>query len=293
MDALVPTTTTVAPTTVEVQTSGVAWTAVVAGAAVSAALSLVLIALGAGLGLLSVSPWPGSGVSGTTFVISTGIYLCVVAVMASSVGGYMATRLRTRWVGLHTNEVFFRDTAHGLLAWAVATLFSVLLLGSVATQLVTGAAQGIAGTGTGPAAQAANPAGVYVDRLLRPVSPTPVADNAAPANGAVRAELLRLWTSSFERSGDLSGDDRTYVAQLVAARTGLNQSDALRRVNDVINDAKAAADSARKAGIQFSFWLTAALLFGAFAASLAAVEGGQLRDGSWHGRVLTPRALTE
>ena len=81
------------------------------------------------------------------------------------------------------------------------------------------------------------------------------------------------------------------MARLVAARTGLNQAEAEKRVNDVVAEAKAAADQARKGAAQLSFWLTASLLLGAFAASLAAVEGGQLRDGTWNGRVLTPRSL--
>jgi hypothetical protein len=52
-----------------------------------------------------------------------------------------------------------------------------------------------------------------------------------------------------------------------------------------------AADNARKAAKQLAFWLTASLLLGAFAASLASVEGGQLRDGTWNDRVLTPRTI--
>ena len=106
-----------------------------------------------------------------------------------------------------------------------------------------------------------------------------------------RAEVLRLWTASFRDNQDLSATDRTYVAQVVAARTGLSQADAEKRVNDVIIEAKTAADNARRAAAKLSFWLTAAMLFGAFAASLAAVEGGSLRDGTWNDRVLTPRTI--
>jgi hypothetical protein len=81
------------------------------------------------------------------------------------------------------------------------------------------------------------------------------------------------------------------VARLVAAQTGLSQADAEKRVNDVIIEAKASADRARSGAAKLAFWMTAALLFGAFAASLAAVEGGQLRDGSWNDRRLVPRSL--
>ena len=64
-----------------------------------------------------------------------------------------------------------------------------------------------------------------------------------------------------------------------------------KRVSDMIAEAKTAADNARKGAAKLSFWLTAAMLFGAFAASLAAIEGGSLRDGTWNDRVLTPRPI--
>jgi hypothetical protein len=105
-----------------------------------------------------------------------------------------------------------------------------------------------------------------------------------------RAEVLRLWSSSLGSNGDLAASDRIYVARLIASQTGMSQSDAENRVNAVIAQAKSDADGARRAAAKLSFWLAAALLFGAFAASLAAVEGGQLRDGTWDDRRLVPRA---
>ena len=289
-------------TVIDIQTSGISWPAIAAGAVAAAALTLVLLALGAGLGLSSISPWADSSVSATTFKIGAGIYLCCVAVMASAVGGYLAARLRTRWTGVHTNEVFFRDSAHGFLAWAFATILSAGVLGAATTHITSGAVAG-AGAAAGQAAQNLNPAELYIDRLFR-------ADGAAPAAGAPaapgvqnppgaqpaanadtsRSEVLRLWTSSFRSTQDLRADDRTYIARLVAARTGVSQAEAEKRVNDVVTEAKAAADRSRRTAAQLSFWLTASLLLGAFAASLAAIEGGQQRDGTWSGRVLTPRS---
>jgi MFS family permease len=108
----------------------VSWGAVIAGAVGAAALSLVLFLLGTGLGLAAVSPWSREGISGTTAGVSTIIWITVVQLLASALGGYLAGRLRTRWVTVHTNEVFFRDTAHGFLAWAVATLLMATLLSS-------------------------------------------------------------------------------------------------------------------------------------------------------------------
>jgi hypothetical protein len=100
-----------------------------------------------------------------------------------------------------------------------------------------------------------------------------------------------LWTASFQGNEDPSTADKAYVAQVVAAGTGMSQADAEKRINEAMTEAKTAADTARKGAAKLSFWLTAAMLFGAFAASLAAVEGGVLRDGTWNDRVLTPRLI--
>jgi hypothetical protein len=285
--------------------SGVSWAAIAAGAVAAAALALVLIAFGAGLGLSSVSPWSDSGVSAATFKAGTGIYLVIVAVMSSAVGGYLAARLRTRWVNVHSNEVFFRDTAHGFLAWAFATLLSASALSSAAAYLANGTVAGLSGAAS-QATRSVNPADIYVDKLFRTNAsaqtssvPSSSADSGATTSaastntnsGQLRAEVLRLWTASFRDNQDLSAADKTYVAQLVAARTGLSEADAEKRVNDVITEAKTAADNARKGAAKLSFWLTAAMLFGAFAASLAAIEGGSLRDGTWNDHVLTPRPI--
>src|SRR6476620_9196922 len=149
----------------EPSVAGVSWPAVAAGAVVSCAITLLLLAFGAGLGLSVVSPWSGSGVSATTFKIGTGLYLIVMAMLASSIGGYIAGRLRTRWVGVHSDEVYFRDTAHGFLAWAFASVLGAVLLATAATSLlgsaVTGASQGAA-----TAASQSGPMDGYVDTLF-------------------------------------------------------------------------------------------------------------------------------
>jgi hypothetical protein len=244
--------------------AGVSWAAVTAGAVASCALTLVVLAFGVGLGLSVVSPWGGAGVSATTFKIGTGLYLVVVAMLSSSIGGYLAGRLRTRWIGVHGDEVYFRDTAHGFIAWAFATVIGVALLASPAT------------------ASQAGPMDGYVDTLLR--SNAPAAPNAGNAPDS-RGEIVRLFTSSFRNGSDLKPADREYVSKVVAARTGLSQVDADKRVNDVVTQVKSDIDAARKAAAQLAFWLTAALLIGAFCASLAATEGGGLRDGTWNSKV--------
>jgi len=284
--------------------SGVSWAAVAAGAVATAALTLLLVAFGAGLGLSAISPWSDSGVSASTFNTGTGIYLIVVGVMSSAIGGYLAGRLRTKWIGVHSNEVFFRDTAHGFLAWAFATLISATALASTTAYLANGAVAGI-GSASSQAARSINPFEVYVDKVFRSTPTAQATDNANPVNPTAltaaaanatnpnqsRAEVLRLWTAGFRGDYDLNAGDRAYVAQLVAARTGMSQADAQKRVDQVVIEAKTAADNTRRNAAHLSFWLTAALLFGAFAASLAAAEGGALRDGTWNDHALTPRTI--
>jgi hypothetical protein len=282
----------IAATAAETQ-APISWAAIAGGAVAAAALTLVLVAFGAGLGLSSISPWSDSGVSASTFRIGTGIYLVIVGVMSSAIGGYLAGRLRTKWVGVHSNEVFFRDTAHGFLAWAFATLISATALASATAYLANGVIAGSTGASSQTLSRI-SPSEIYVDKLLRPASAQPAASESAMSNAAAagaRAEVSRLWTADFRNSADLSPPDRAYVAQVVAARTGLSQTDAEKRVEAVVAEAKMAADTTRRNAAHLSFWLTAALLFGAFAASLAAAEGGALRDGTWNGRVLTPRAI--
>src|ERR1700722_19008254 len=138
----------------EAPTSAVAWPAIIAGAFTAAAVSLILLLLGSGFGLASVSPWAHAGVSAVTFTATTAIWLIVMQWIASGLGGYLTGRLRSKWVSMHTDEVFFRDTAHGFLAWAVATVLIATVLTSAATSIVSG---GVHATATVAAGAAANP----------------------------------------------------------------------------------------------------------------------------------------
>lgn len=263
-----------AAATEEAQASAVSWPAIAAGGVASAALTLVLLAFGTGMGFAVVSPWPSSGVSATTFGIGAGLYLIVVAMMASSIGGYIAGRLRTNWVGVHGDEVYFRDTAHGLLAWALATVLGAAVLASTAASIIGTASSGVAQV-AGMAAQNAGPADDVLDRLLRvdPAAPRP--PQGTPVS---RAELLRLLTPQVAGKTEMAAPDRQYVVQMIAARTGLSQADADKRLTEVVLQARTAADTARKAALALSLWLTASLLMGALSAGLAATEGGRLRQ---------------
>jgi hypothetical protein len=256
----------------EANTSAVSWPAIIAGTVVTAAASLILLALGSGIGLASVSPWPGSGASATTFTVLTAIWLIVVQWVASGLGGYLTGRLRSKWVSTHTHEVFFRDTAHGLLMWALATVVGTMLLASaVSSALGTGIlAAGSATSGGNATASAVNP--YDVDALFRSSRP----DANAPASNA-SAEATRILGKAL-LVGKMPAADRSYLAQLIAARTGLSQEEAQRRVDTVTTEAREAADAARKASAAASLYLALSMLIGAFVAGVAAAMGGRVRD---------------
>ena len=261
----------------EAYSSGVSWAAVTAGAFVSAALSLILLALGAGLGLSTVSPWSNVAASASSISTAAIVWLIVMQIISSSMGGYLAGRLRTKWASIHTDEVYFRDTAHGFLAWAVALVVMAAFLTSAATYMVGAAAASAAGgTGTAPGVQADGREfdfnGYFIDALFR-------SDSAKPdANGAsVRGEVGRILAQSL-RGGSVPAADKKYVAQLVATRTELSQTDAEKLVADVLAAAQHAADGARKMIAHALLWVFLALLIGAFFASFAATIGGRQRD---------------
>jgi hypothetical protein len=260
--------------------SAVSWAAIVAGTVAAIALAIVLTSLGAGLGLTSVSAWPNAGASATTFTISAGIGLIVVQWLSSALGGFITGRLRTKWTGLHTHEVFFRDTAHGFLSWALATILGTLLLTAVASSIVGGGVRA-ASTVAGGAVQAATSSvsAYAVDGLFR-------SDriDASTSTQDAAAQATRILANGV-RNGDVPPADRTYLAQLVAAKTGLSQADAQKRVDDTIAGAKDAevkarqtADAARKATGTFAIFTALSLLIGAFVAMAAAAFGGNVRD---------------
>jgi len=255
--------------------SGVSWAAVLAGAAASCALTLLLLSFGTGVGFAVVSPWGGRGVPSSTFEIGTGLYFIVMAMISSALGGYLAGRLRSKWVGLHTTEVQFRDTAHGFLAWAVASIVGAMLLASPASSLIGRALSGATQAAANSAQ--ASPMTGYADLLLR-------SDNRPDQQQSLadtRGEVVRLFTTSFRERDDVNATDRDYLVKLVSSRTGLSQPDAEKRVNDVINQAKADLEKARKTAMHTAIWLTLSLFIGAFCAALAALEGGGTRDGTW------------
>jgi hypothetical protein len=260
----------------EAHSSGVSWSAVIAGAFVTAALSLILLALGTGLGLSSVSPYSGSGISASTIGKSAIIWLIVMEILSSAMGGYLAGRLRTKWASIHSDEVYFRDTAHGFLAWATAFVITVAFLATAATAMIGSGSTWTNQAGTASAGQSRaeglDPNAYFVDSLFRADANEPDITNAVvPVEaGAIFAHALV--------QGEMSAADKSYLAHLVSARTGLPQTEADKRVSDVFSTAQQSAEAARKATAHILLWVFLTLLVGAFCASLSATIGGRQRD---------------
>lgn len=264
--------------------SAVSWAAIFAGAVAAAALSLILLILGMGLGLSSVSPWSFEGVSRETFGWSTIIWISFTSIAASGLGGYLAGRLRTRWLDAQVDEVYFRDTAHGLLSWAVATLLTAAALTSAITGILGTGAKAIGAAGGSAAAvagSAINAGGAsqsedsendlryWVDSMFRrapSAAPIPAeaasaddmtaaADASAPSQQRARAqatredvrpEIVRIIGNALS-ADSLDPDDRRYVAQRVAEQTGLSQAEAEARVSDIETRMRAAFEQAETA----------------------------------------------
>jgi hypothetical protein len=286
----------------EAQRSGVSWGAIIAGAVAAAAVSIVLYLLGSGLGFSAMSPYEDN--SAVALGIGAILWLSFTQLAASALGGYLAGRLRVKWSSIHNDEVYFRDTAHGMLTWALSTLVTAAFFGGIMSKMLGTAADvgaGVAKTTmmSGAAAAGAasdegdgaggNPLDYFSDMLMR--TDQPGAQNAAAAlkDPGLRQEAMRILATSV-KNGALAPDDRAYLARRVAEQTGMDPAAAQQRVDDVYNRGKAAADKAkatakdaadkaRKAAAGTALWLTVALLIGAFVASWCATLGGKQRDG--------------
>ncbi len=286
--------TVVTDAPLESSAPAVSWGPIIAGTLAGTAISLIFILIGSGLGLTMVSPWSHDNASLTTIGATAAIWLIVVQWVSAALGGYLTGRLRTKWVGVHTYEVFFRDTAHGFLSWALATVVVAGLLGSAlssvistGTQATATAVGAVGAAGAGAAVSASDgtsgfsPA-YFTDALLRPANTAPAAGNQS--DEAVNAQVTRVLVNGIV-DGKLSADDQAFVEQVVAARTGLSATDAkarvdavMKRIDDAKLAAKEAADNARKTASAVALFGALSLFVGAFIASVAAAIGGRQRD---------------
>jgi hypothetical protein len=259
----------------EAHSSGVSWSAVIAGGFVTAALSLILLALGTGLGLSSFSVWSYSSGIAAKLGAAAILWMICTHLASSAMGGYLAGRLRTKWSNIHNDEVYFRDTAHGFLAWSVAVVITAAFLASAAASMIgSSSVEGGIKWPSNSSSESQTTSGnmYFIDMLFR--SDHPAID---PTNSNDWSEASVIFAESLKK-GDLASDDKIYVDQLVSTRTGLNQTDADKRVSDTFNKAKEAAETTRKTLAHTLLWAFLALLIGAFCASFAATIGGRQRD---------------
>lgn len=274
----------------------VSWGAILCGAAAAASISLVLLAVGSGVGIASFNPWSGDRESIASFTMKAAAWMVCMQWLSAALGGYISGRLRGSNVQTGRDEVFFRDTAHGFMAWAVATLFTATLLASAAGALVGGgtkAATAVASAGAAGGAvamQGADPdrgarvagfdmIGYDVDALLRSPQPT-----ASINNEGAHREITGIFRNSMTAT-EFPSSDREYVASLVAAQAGISQEEALTRVDATVAkmnalkaEAKETAEKARKASAAFAIFTALSLMVGAFIAAVAAALGGLHRD---------------
>jgi nucleoid DNA-binding protein len=249
--------------------SYVEWSAIFAGAILTSAIVVLMTAFGSAIGLSLVSPYHGP--SPIIFHIALALWFTWITVSSFVAGGYVTGRLRRPIDGATPHEVHVRDGAHGLIVWAVAVVIGTALatfsLSSAVTTLsLSSAVKGgadLAKSGASAIASSvglsADPIGYEVDTLLRSDGSAAASRSVSLGSNATvetsRREVSRVLVMGAA-NGSLSGDDRTYVARAVAARTSLSQADAEKRVDAIFALVKTAADkmreateTARKAGI--------------------------------------------
>jgi hypothetical protein len=256
----------------------VQWAPVIAGAMAAAALAFVLHSVAVGMGLSVGSAAPSWRDASFALVLLSALYLVLTAVTAYGFGGYVAGLLREPTTA-PADEVEFRDGMHGLLVWALATLLTAAFALATAQSLTRLAAPEGGSAGPATSVGGENIIAYDLDRLFR---------SARPMDGNVnydRAQAARILLTTSSHRGMLP-EDRTSLAGLVAARTGLAQPEAERRVDDVAARAKENIARARRAGVIVAFAAGASALLGAAAAWFAACAGGQVRD-----RTLTPSGI--
>lgn len=262
--------------------TAVSWEAIIAGAVAAVAVTVVLSLLGTATGLGVFSPETGDETA-LTFTAKMAAWLIAIQWLSAAIGGYLTGRLRTCCRIVSNDENFFRDTAHGFVSWAVATI----IMAAVFTSGALAAVQGAADIGKSAAHMQAeslrgegfeNRYGYALDAMLRGNA------TATPLPRESRDAAKRALVANIRTDGDFNADDRTYLVNLASSR-GLTLAEAQERVDEgiaAVNAAKAevtqAAEAARKSAVMFGFSMVLSMLIGAFIAATAAAIGGQQRD---------------
>jgi hypothetical protein len=247
------------------------WGPVFAGAVAAAALAFVLHSFAGAIGLAVSSTAPTWRDASIALILLSGLYLMLVALAAYGAGGYLAGRVRSSWATTE-DEIEFRDGAHGILVWALATLLTAILLlgGAQALTRVAAPSGGPAGAATSVGGE--NIIAYDLDRLFRAEKRPPDMDM-----NYTRSEAARILLTASGHTG-VAADDRAYLVRLTAARTGLAPADAERRVDTAIANARDNIARARRSAVILAFMAGASALVGAAAAWFAAGIGGQHRD---------------
>jgi hypothetical protein len=252
--------------------AAVSWSAAIAGALAATAVTFVVVSLGEGIQLAMASPNTASPIAAAT-TISGAIWLVLAQTLGFAAGGFTAGRLRLNLGTVPPAETRFRDGANGFMVWALG---AVLVAGMLAIGSALAAAN-VVWTGEGSVGESR--LGYLVDSLTRAPQPGPGAGSIDADHG----RIVRVLEDAVHE-GKLPAGDRTYLATLVAAKTGVSQDDAERRVDDTVNRAQESirqvADAARKAGARVALLTFVSMLIGAVAATLGGILGGELRDES-------------
>jgi hypothetical protein len=256
----------------------VSWNSAIAGAIAATSIGFILLALGSGIGLAVASPY-SSGPSAGAMTIGGAVWLVLAQSIGFAAGGFLSARTRRVDGTLTPAEVRFNDGANGFMAWAIAVLAFALLVAVASMATITAATRtGASAIGQLTQQTSSDQLGYYVDSLLR----TPQGHQTVTSDQD-RAQVMRVLATGI-RDGKLSDEDKTYLAGLVAARSGLSQDEAQTRVQNIVNQArdalKQAADIARRAVEYVAFWTFMSLLFGAVCATLGGLLGGEVRDES-------------
>lgn len=269
--------------------SYVDWAAIIAGAVLATAITFVLFAFGSALGLSLTSPYEGESSSLWGIAIAAGLWVLWVQICSFGAGAYLTGRLRRRAYDASEHESDIRDASHGLLVWALATLLGAVIAVSTisgaarttataVSSVAGGAVSAIGGIAQGAGNAADNPAVAgYVDRLFRGPSGEPI-------TAETRSEVGRIFTGALV-NGEFPDQDRDYVAGLIAENTGVAQEEARARVDQAVTtaqeaeqQARDAAEVARKTALIVAFFTAASLAVSAAVAFFAAGLGGRHRD---------------
>ena len=266
------------------QSSYVDWPAIIAGIVLASAISLTFIAFGSAIGLNFVDFNAREGASPIFIGIAAALWYLWVHVSSFMAGGYLTGRLRRRYYDATEDESDLRDGAHGLLVWAGA-----LVVSAIVAAAGVGAVGNMVGTAVSTAATAASAASDDTNEVLDPnayfIDTLYRSDRPATDTAAARDEAGRIFARAALVDGTVAEEDRAYLAQSVAANTGLAPEEAQARVDQTIANVEAArqealeaARIARNTAIIAAFLIAAASLVSAIGAYWAAQRGGNHRD---------------